>query len=133
MIETATRPSGLPEIGASEALAVCPRPTLSPGRCSSSVWEVAELYGSEKPFVVEVQRALSGLHSTALIALERRRLEPTQATPDQPVDDEAVYFNAAGECPKGRVYGLKSLGRKRRRYADLGASTSQMPEMVARS
>ncbi|KAK9115343.1 hypothetical protein Syun_022140 [Stephania yunnanensis] len=32
----------------------------------SSVIEVAELYGSEKSFVVEVQRALSGLHYTAL-------------------------------------------------------------------
>ncbi|KAK9092734.1 hypothetical protein Syun_027645 [Stephania yunnanensis] len=31
-----------------------------------SVREVAELYGSEKSFIVEVQRALSGLHSTAL-------------------------------------------------------------------
>ncbi|KAK9125816.1 hypothetical protein Scep_014662 [Stephania cephalantha] len=65
--------------------------------------------------------------------LQRRRLELTQATPDQPVDDEAVYLNVAGECPKGRVYGLGSLGRKKRRYADLGASTSQMPEMVSRA
>ncbi|KAK9100292.1 hypothetical protein Scep_023722 [Stephania cephalantha] len=64
--------------------------------------------------------------------LQRRRLELTQATPDQPVDDEAVYLNVAGECPKGRVYGLGSLGRKKRRYADPGASTSQMPEMVPR-
>ncbi|KAK9155366.1 hypothetical protein Sjap_002846 [Stephania japonica] len=39
------------------------------------------------------------------------------ATPDQSVDDEAVYLNVAGECPKGRVYGLGSLGRKKRRYA----------------
>ncbi|KAK9161197.1 hypothetical protein Syun_007538 [Stephania yunnanensis] len=173
----------------------------------SSVREVAELYGSEKSFVVEVQRALSGLRYTAFIALERsrqastngntevegpgigpskhgggsvsfvttnerltntsetpptvnelylhlhtvnhdgvtftdtrserfydklrrRRLELTQATPDQPVDDEAVYLNVAGECPKGRVYGLGSLRRKKRRYADPGASTSQMLEMV---
>ncbi|KAK9125517.1 hypothetical protein Scep_014363 [Stephania cephalantha] len=104
---------------------------------------MAELYGSEKSFVVEVQRVLSGLHSTALIALERserfyaklqrRCLEMPQATPDQPVDDEAVYFNVAGECPKGRVYGLRSLGRKKRRYTDPGASTSQMLEMVPRS
>ncbi|KAK9111687.1 hypothetical protein Scep_019206 [Stephania cephalantha] len=65
--------------------------------------------------------------------LQRRRLELTQATPDQQVDDEAVYLNVAGECPKGRVYGLGSLGRKKRRYADPGASTSQMPEMVPRS
>ncbi|KAK9135663.1 hypothetical protein Syun_014993 [Stephania yunnanensis] len=65
--------------------------------------------------------------------LQRRRLELTQATPDQSVDDEVVYLNVAGECPKGRVYGLGSLGKKKRRYADLGASTSQMPEMVPRA
>ncbi|KAK9143269.1 hypothetical protein Syun_012669 [Stephania yunnanensis] len=28
--------------------------------------------------------------------LQRRRLELTQATPDQPVDDEALYLNVAG-------------------------------------
>ncbi|KAK9166616.1 hypothetical protein Scep_001807 [Stephania cephalantha] len=139
-----------------------------------SVREVAEIYESEKFYFFEVHRALSGLHSTALIALERygftntsetpptvnevylhlhtvnhdgvsfidtrserfyaklqrRRLELTQATLDQAVDDEAVYFNVAGECLKGRVYGLGSLGRKKRRYADPCASTSQMPEMV---
>ncbi|KAK9119487.1 hypothetical protein Scep_017580 [Stephania cephalantha] len=55
------------------------------------------------------------------------------ATPDQSVDDEAVYLNVAGECPKGRVYVLGSLGRKNRRNADPGASTSQMPEMVPRA
>ncbi|KAK9083332.1 hypothetical protein Scep_029803 [Stephania cephalantha] len=65
--------------------------------------------------------------------LQMRRFELTQATPDQLVDDEAMYLNVAGECPKGRVYGLGSLGRKKRRYADPGASTSQMPEMVTRA
>ncbi|KAK9151179.1 hypothetical protein Syun_009488 [Stephania yunnanensis] len=50
--------------------------------------------------------------------LQRRRQELTQATPDQPVDDEAVYYNVAGQCPSGRVYGLGSLGRKKRKYAD---------------
>ncbi|KAK9128302.1 hypothetical protein Syun_017099 [Stephania yunnanensis] len=65
--------------------------------------------------------------------LRMRRLELTQATPDQPVDYEAMYFNVAGECPKERVYSLGSLGRKKRRYADPGASTSQMPEMVPRA
>ncbi|KAK9135305.1 hypothetical protein Syun_014635 [Stephania yunnanensis] len=104
----------------------------------SSVREVAELYGSEKSFVVEVQRALSGLHYTALIALERKMFiksraklrrrcqELTQTTPDPPVDDEAAYYKAAGECPKGRVYGLGSLGRKKRRYVVANASTSQV-------
>ncbi|KAK9107994.1 hypothetical protein Syun_024005 [Stephania yunnanensis] len=62
---------------------------------------------------------------------DTRRL--TQATPNQSVDDEAVYLNVAGECPKGRVYGLGSLGRKKRRYADPGASMSQMPDMVPRA
>ncbi|KAK9160390.1 hypothetical protein Syun_006731 [Stephania yunnanensis] len=68
-----------------------------------------------------------------LAKFQRRRLELTRATPDQPVDDEAVYLNVAGECPKGRVYGLRSLRRKKRIYADPGASTSQMPEMVPRA
>ncbi|KAK9148269.1 hypothetical protein Scep_007026 [Stephania cephalantha] len=58
-------------------------------------------------------------------------LELTQATPNQPVDEEVVYYKVASECPRGRVYGLRSLGRKKRRYADPGASTSQMPKMVS--
>ncbi|KAK9128736.1 hypothetical protein Syun_017533 [Stephania yunnanensis] len=33
--------------------------------------------------------------------LQRRRQELTQTTPDQPVDDEAVYYKVAGDCPKG--------------------------------
>ncbi|KAK9132811.1 hypothetical protein Scep_012339 [Stephania cephalantha] len=65
--------------------------------------------------------------------LQRRRQELNQATPDQQVDDEAVYYNVPGECPRGRVYGLGSLGRNKRRYADPGASTSNMLEMVPRS
>ncbi|KAK9121608.1 hypothetical protein Syun_019225 [Stephania yunnanensis] len=65
--------------------------------------------------------------------LHRRHQELTQTTSDQLVDDEAVYYKVAGECPKGRVYGLGSLGRKKRRYADPGASTSQVPLMVPRS
>ncbi|KAK9127896.1 hypothetical protein Syun_016693 [Stephania yunnanensis] len=56
--------------------------------------------------------------------LQRRLRELTQTTPDQPVDDEEVYYKLAGECPKGRVYGLGSLGIKKRRYADVDASTS---------
>ncbi|KAK9114424.1 hypothetical protein Syun_021221 [Stephania yunnanensis] len=61
------------------------------------------------------------------------RSERFYATPDQPVDDEVVYLNVAGECPRGRVYGLGSLGRKKRKYADPGVSTSQMPKMVPRA
>ncbi|KAK9106878.1 hypothetical protein Syun_022889 [Stephania yunnanensis] len=49
-----------------------------------------------------------------------------QTTPDQPVDDEAVYYKVAGDCPKGCVYSLKSLWRKKRRYVDPDASTSQV-------
>ncbi|KAK9092130.1 hypothetical protein Syun_027041 [Stephania yunnanensis] len=57
--------------------------------------------------------------------LQGRRQELTQTTPDRSVDDEAVYYKVAGECPKGRVYNLRSLGRKKRRYVDTDASTSQ--------
>ncbi|KAK9107302.1 hypothetical protein Syun_023313 [Stephania yunnanensis] len=78
------------------------------------------------------QQAFTGFQAVNTAKLQRRRLELTQATPDQSVDDEAVYLNVAGECPKGRVYDLRSLRRKKRRYADPGASTSQMPEMVPR-
>ncbi|KAK9127862.1 hypothetical protein Syun_016659 [Stephania yunnanensis] len=49
----------------------------------------------------------------------------TRATPEQSVDDEAVYLNVAGESSKGRVYGLGSVGRKKRRYGAPGASTSR--------
>ncbi|KAK9116037.1 hypothetical protein Sjap_014984 [Stephania japonica] len=59
-----------------------------------------------------------------------RRQELTRATPEQSVDDEAVYLNVAGECSKGRVYGLGSVGRKKRRYGTPGASTSQTPDVV---
>ncbi|KAK9101435.1 hypothetical protein Scep_024865 [Stephania cephalantha] len=38
--------------------------------------------------------------------LVRRREEHTQATPDQPIDEEQLYYDAAEVCPKGRVYGL---------------------------
>ncbi|KAK9087036.1 hypothetical protein Syun_029430 [Stephania yunnanensis] len=106
---------------------------------TSSIREVAELYGSEKSFVVKVQRALSGLRTlyrsycSGEAKLQRKCPELTQATPNQPVDDEVVYLNVAGEYPKRRVYGLGFLGRKKRRYADPGASTFLMPEMVPRA
>ncbi|KAK9082110.1 hypothetical protein Syun_031698 [Stephania yunnanensis] len=57
--------------------------------------------------------------------LQRRRQELTQTTPDQPMDDEAVYYKVAGDYPKGCVYSLRSLWRKKRRYVDPDASTSQ--------
>ncbi|KAK9169549.1 hypothetical protein Syun_001689 [Stephania yunnanensis] len=59
--------------------------------------------------------------------LVKRREEHTQATPDQPIDNEQLYYDASEVCPKGRVYGLGSLARKPRRYADPGASTSHEP------
>ncbi|KAK9169841.1 hypothetical protein Syun_001981 [Stephania yunnanensis] len=62
--------------------------------------------------------------------LQRRRQELTQTTPDQPVDDEAVYYKVVGDCPKGCVYSLRSLWRKKRRYVDPDASTSQHPQGV---
>ncbi|KAK9087640.1 hypothetical protein Syun_030034 [Stephania yunnanensis] len=65
--------------------------------------------------------------------LQSRRQELTQATPEQSVDDEAVYLNVAGESSKGRVYGLGSVGRKKRRYGTPGASTSQTPDVVPRA
>ncbi|KAK9087185.1 hypothetical protein Syun_029579 [Stephania yunnanensis] len=55
----------------------------------------------------------------------RRREEHTQATSDQPIDENQLYYDAAGECSKGRVYGLESLAKMRRRYEDLSASTSR--------
>ncbi|KAK9157606.1 hypothetical protein Scep_004180 [Stephania cephalantha] len=58
--------------------------------------------------------------------LQMRHQELTQTTPDQPVDDEEVYYKVAGDCPKGCVYSLRSLWRKKRRYVDPDASTSQM-------
>ncbi|KAK9104910.1 hypothetical protein Scep_021754 [Stephania cephalantha] len=59
--------------------------------------------------------------------LVRSLEEHTQVTPDQPIDEEQLYYDAVGVCPKGRVYGLGSLATKNRRYADPGASTSQEP------
>ncbi|KAK9102186.1 hypothetical protein Sjap_019440 [Stephania japonica] len=64
--------------------------------------------------------------------LRSGRREATRATPEQSVDDEAVYLNVAGECSKGRVYGLGSVGRKKRRYGTPGASTSQSLRMWCR-
>ncbi|KAK9104870.1 hypothetical protein Scep_021714 [Stephania cephalantha] len=57
--------------------------------------------------------------------LQRRRQE-RPALHGQTVDDEAVYYKVAGDRPKGCVYDLRSLWRKKRRYVDPDASTSQM-------
>ncbi|KAK9087677.1 hypothetical protein Syun_030071 [Stephania yunnanensis] len=58
--------------------------------------------------------------------LQKRRQELTQTTPDQPVDDEVVYYKVAGDFPKGYVCSLMLLWRKKRRYVDPDASTSQV-------
>ncbi|KAK9123365.1 hypothetical protein Sjap_012967 [Stephania japonica] len=39
-----------------------------------------------------------------LAQLKRRRQELTQATPNQQVDEMALYYDVVGDCPKGRVY-----------------------------
>ncbi|KAK9167086.1 hypothetical protein Scep_002277 [Stephania cephalantha] len=49
-----------------------------------------------------------------------------QTTPDQAVDDEACTTRWRVICPKGCVYSLRSLWRKKRRYVDPDTSTSQM-------
>ncbi|KAK9166753.1 hypothetical protein Scep_001944 [Stephania cephalantha] len=64
------------------------------------------------------------------VKLVRRREQHTQDTPDQSIDEEQLYYDAAEECPKGRVYGLGSLAKRNRRY-DPGASTSR--ELMVRS
>ncbi|KAK9107619.1 hypothetical protein Syun_023630 [Stephania yunnanensis] len=107
-------------VAASEAIAVCLRPLQS--------LPVQPLPLSPL-FVAALETAADYVASKD----KQIRQELTQATPDQLMDDEAVYYNVPGECPKGRVYGLGSLGRKKRRYANLGISTSQLPEMVPRS
>ncbi|KAK9136479.1 hypothetical protein Syun_015809 [Stephania yunnanensis] len=71
--------------------------------------------------------------SSSTVTASEALAELTQATLEQPVDDEAVYYNVTDECPKGRVYGLGSLGRNNIRYADSGASTSQLSKIVPRS
>ncbi|KAK9144303.1 hypothetical protein Sjap_004206 [Stephania japonica] len=43
------------------------------------------------------------------------------------MDEMALHYDVVGDCPKGRVFGLGSLGSWKRKYDDLGASTSQEP------
>ncbi|KAK9107995.1 hypothetical protein Syun_024006 [Stephania yunnanensis] len=65
------------------------------------------------------------------LAPERRR-GGDPATPEQSVDDEAVYLNVAGESSKGRVYGLGSVGRKKRRYGTPGVLARRRRRMWCR-
>ncbi|KAK9166747.1 hypothetical protein Scep_001938 [Stephania cephalantha] len=41
----------------------------------------------------------------------RRRQKLTQTTPDQPLDDEAVCYKVASDCPKGCVYSLSDSSK----------------------
>ncbi|KAK9128636.1 hypothetical protein Syun_017433 [Stephania yunnanensis] len=52
------------------------------------------------------------------VELVRRREEHAQATPDRPIDEKQLYYDAAGKCSKGRIYGLVSLAKRKRRYED---------------
>ncbi|KAK9160408.1 hypothetical protein Syun_006749 [Stephania yunnanensis] len=61
----------------------------------------------------------------------RRCEEHAQDTPDQPIDEKQLYYDAAGKCLKGCNYGLVSLAKGKRRYEDPGASMSWEP-MVQR-
>ncbi|KAK9100022.1 hypothetical protein Scep_023452 [Stephania cephalantha] len=104
--------------------------------CSSLIAVIAALRRCQRTYKVwnaSLEWPRVGIsYELRAFELRRRRLSDP-ATPDREVDDEAVYLNVAGECPKRRVYGLGSLGRKRGDMRDPGASTSQMPEMVPRS
>ncbi|KAK9133475.1 hypothetical protein Scep_013003 [Stephania cephalantha] len=60
------------------------------------------------------------------------REKHTQATPDQPINKEQLYYDAAGNCPKGRVYGLGSLVRKKRRYVESMVRHSEFDAVVQR-
>ncbi|KAK9118841.1 hypothetical protein Scep_016934 [Stephania cephalantha] len=57
--------------------------------------------------------------------LVRRCDEHTQATPDQLIDEEQLYCDVVGECPKGRVYGLRLHAKRKRTYEDPDVSTSR--------
>ncbi|KAK9083234.1 hypothetical protein Scep_029705 [Stephania cephalantha] len=88
-------------------------------------------FGKDFLRFIEIQNNVvdAGIWTSDLVdfaKLQRRRQEQTQTTPGKPVDDEAVYYKVAGDCPKGCVYSLRSLWRKKRRYVDPDASTSQM-------
>ncbi|KAK9139988.1 hypothetical protein Scep_009669 [Stephania cephalantha] len=97
---------------------------------SSSLWALV-------PLATPISfSTLSGVFSLSLslsrAELVRRREEHTQATPDQLIDEEQLYYDGAGDCPKWRVYGLRSHARRKMRYEDPSACTSQEP-MVRRS
>ncbi|KAK9126108.1 hypothetical protein Scep_014954 [Stephania cephalantha] len=93
-----------------ETIAVCASPLSARGRGAATIRLLAALRLVRRPGEAKLQR--------------RRQERPDYTGPTGGYD-EAVYYKVAGECPKGRVYSLGSLGRKKRRYADPDASTSQ--------
>ncbi|KAK9168645.1 hypothetical protein Syun_000785 [Stephania yunnanensis] len=46
-----------------------------------------------------------------------------EATLDRSVDEEQLYYDVTRDWPKGRVYGLRSLGSRKRGYGNPCAST----------
>ncbi|KAK9134928.1 hypothetical protein Syun_014258 [Stephania yunnanensis] len=48
--------------------------------------------------------------------LVRRREEHIQATPDQPIDEDQLYYDTTGDWLKGRIYGLGSYAGRNIRY-----------------
>ncbi|KAK9083459.1 hypothetical protein Scep_029930 [Stephania cephalantha] len=91
-----------------------------------SIQSVTELQDGSALFITVAKYLSPSRHDIDQAKHQRRRQELTQTTPDQPLDDEAVYYKVAGDCPKGCVYSLRSLWRKKRRYVDPDASTSQV-------
>ncbi|KAK9120762.1 hypothetical protein Syun_018379 [Stephania yunnanensis] len=137
------------------ALALCRRWLCGPRRRSllfvAAVETIVVCLGPLPPLAVQPPPpfvALCCFHGTLFVAASETIVvcfwplspRPVQPSPQfvaarrvsneeydhKPVDDEVVYYKVAGECPKRRVYGLGSLRRKKRRYADPDASTSQV-------
>ncbi|KAK9168779.1 hypothetical protein Syun_000919 [Stephania yunnanensis] len=101
---------------------------IKPGEAVKRPWDEDPAAMNEdlmRNIAMEVVREKM-LHHIHQDKLQKRRQELTQTTPDQPIDDEAVYYKVVGDCPKGCVYSLRSLWRKKRRYVDHDASTSQV-------
>ncbi|KAK9099134.1 hypothetical protein Syun_026179 [Stephania yunnanensis] len=125
------RYSSLPLKPSPFAFALYRRCLCNPHRCSP-LFVTASLKRTYKVWNTSLEWPRAGI-GYELRAFELNNILILHTTPDQPVDDEAVYYNVASECPKGRVYGLGSLGRKKRIYVDPDASTSRLPKMVPRS
>ncbi|KAK9139997.1 hypothetical protein Scep_009678 [Stephania cephalantha] len=139
----------LSEIGDSEALSrrrtLTRRRTLSRRRCSphpnpsphpkpSPLFPLDLSAAFIKPDFRNLAELVLGFDAieSYFAKLQRRRQELTQTTPDQPVDDEAVYYKVAGgDLSQRMCLSLGSLWRKKRRYVDPmlahpSASTTRM-------